>query len=225
MDTAKILEVLKGARWYLVVAALIAFFIYMFKNEVGSFLSKGTEVIFKDSEINEVINRDVMVNDLLNDLMYKSASDRAYVFRFHNGQNYFDGTHKMRMSCEYEVVKKGIDPQSQLLKDIPTSLFIWFIKETIDGNMYYEDIDSISDVKTRVLLERQGIRSIAVEPYHDHSGRLMALIGVDYVGNKADTIEILKSQPNLSRWDMQQQRNLFINAAKAIGETIIYYNE
>ncbi len=224
MDFAKIIEALKGARWYLVLATLIGSFVYIFREEVGVFLTKGTESIFEDNNIEEIIDRDVIVNELLYELMTNSASDRAYVFRFHNGQNYFDGTHKVRMSCEYEVVKRGIEPQSDNLRDIPTSLVSWFIKETIEGRMYYSNVDSIPDVKTRVLLKRQGIRSIGVAPYYDHSGRLVSLIGVDYVGKKASREDILRQQGSPRVWDSEYQKQMFINSITSIGETISYYD-
>ena len=54
-----------------------------------------------------VFNRlegDVMVQDALYELMHDTNSDRAYIFRFHNGITYYDGSHKAKMSCDYEVV-------------------------------------------------------------------------------------------------------------------------
>lgn len=224
MDFTKIIEALKGAKWYLVLFVLIAFTINIFREELAVFLSKGTDVLFEDYIVEDVIDRDAFVNELLNSLMMKSAADRAYVFRFHNGQNYFDGAHKVRLSCEYEVVDKGIEPQADRLRDIPASIVGWFLKETIEGRMYYADIDSIPDIKTRLMLEKQGIRSIAVAPYYNHNGRLTCLIGVDYVARKADIDEILKEQYNVDTWDLEYQKGRFIEAINEIGETISYYD-
>lgn len=220
MDFAKIIGSLKGARWYLVVAAFFGFALYTLKEPVERFLDKGTEKWFES--VPERINRDVIVNELLEDLMYMSAADRAYIFRFHNGQNYFDGSHKLRMSCEYEVVGKGIEPQAQNLKDIPTSLYPKFISEVIEGKMFYEDVELISDLTTRVVLKRQGTKSIAAAPYFDKQGNLMAIIGVDYVGRKADRELILERQKGMvSEWSSNEQKLRFINAINSIGDSML----
>jgi len=223
MDFAKIIAALKGARWYLVVAAFLAFMLYTLKEPIERFLNKGTDKWFES--VPQRIDRDVIVNELLQDLMYMSGADRAYIFRFHNGQNYFDGSHKLRMSCEYEVVSMGIEPQAQNLKDIPTSLYPKFISEVIDGNMFYEDVDLIDDLATKVALKRQGIKSIAVAPYFDSKGNLIAMIGVDYVSRKADRTLILERQRGLvSDWSNDEQKMRFVNAINSIGNSMLNGN-
>ena len=126
------------------------------------------------------------------------------------------------MSCEYEVVGMGIEPQASKLKDIPTSLYPKFISEVIEGNMYYEDIEDIKDPTTRVALRAQGIKSIAVAPYFDNSGNLIAMIGVDYVGRKADLEVILKRQGSEGiPWDFDEQKRSFTEEINAIGSTML----
>lgn len=223
MDFSKIIVALKGARWYLVFFAFLGFTLYILKGPVERFLDKGTEKWFES--VSQRINRDVIVNDLLQDLMFMSGADRAYIFRFHNGQNYFDGSHKLRMSCEYEVVSLGIESQAQNLKDIPTSLYPKFISEVIDGKMFYEDVEDIPDLATKVSLKRQGIKSIAAAPYFDKQGNLIAIIGVDYVGRKADRQLILERQRGeVSEWVSQNQRIRFINAINSIGDSMLNNN-
>lgn len=223
MEWHKIIAAFRGARWYFVVAALAAFTMYMFKDNFAKMLDMSSEKMFeKKDEVVSIIDRDLMVNGLLEDLRYITASDRAYVFRFHNGQNYFDGTHKIRMSCEYEVVGPGIYPQADRLVDIPTSLFSWFINESIDGNMFYHDIEDIKDIRTKVALREQGIKSIAVSPYYDHNGKLVALIGVDYVGRPADYKDILMNQ-GLTQWSTEEQKEKMFEISKMVGEAIMYY--
>jgi len=192
MDLTKIINSLKGSKWYLILAVFIGYFLYLFKKPVETIMELGTEKYLK--EVPKRVNRDVIVNELLEELMNICGANRAYIFRFHNGQNYFDGTHKLRMSCEYEVVGKGIEPQAKFLKDIPTSLYPKFIAEVVDGTMRYEDVRDIKDATTRVTLKEQGIYSIAVAPYFDKNDNLIAMIGVDYVGRKANKDCILEKQ-------------------------------
>ena len=220
MDFEKIIQALKGARWYLVFFAFLAFSLYTLKEPVERFLHKGTDKLFES--VPKRISRDVIVTELLNDLMYMSGADRAYIFRFHNGQNYFDGSHKLRMSCEYEVVGAGIEPQAKNLADLSNSLYPYFISEVIEGKMFYEDVDNILDLTTKVTLKAQGIKSIAVAPFLDNNGNLIAMIGVDYVGRKADLKLILERQ-NIpaSEWNMEAQKQRFINAVNSIGNAML----
>jgi len=220
MDFTKTITALKGAKWYLIVFVFLGFTLYTFRNPIEEFLHLGTDRYFKD--VPKAINRDVIVHNLLEDLMYRSDADRAYIFRFHNGQNYFDGSHKLRMSCEYEVVGMGIEPQAQRLKDIPTSLYPKFISEVIEGKMYYNDVEDIEDPTTRVALKAQGIKSIAVAPYFDTNNNLVAMIGVDYVGRKADLEAILKKQGiEEALWDFDEQKRRFVREINAIGNTML----
>jgi len=223
MNISSIITALKGAKWYLIVASFLAFALYILKEPAERFLDKGTDRWFED--VPQRIDRDVIVNELLEDLMFMSGADRAYIFRFHNGQNYFDGTHKLRMSCEYEVVSMGIESQAQNLKDIPTSLYPKFISEVIEGKMFYEDIELIEDLTTRVALKRQGIKSIAAAPYFDKQGNLIAIIGVDYVGRKADRDLILQRQSGfVSEWSNDEQKRRFLNSVNSIGNSMLNNN-
>ena len=56
-------------------------------------------------------------------MMEEYEADRAYVYRFHNGINYYDGSHKVKSSIDFEVVANGIQPIGLFMQDIPTSLF------------------------------------------------------------------------------------------------------
>ena len=220
MSVSSTITALKGAKWYLVFGVFFSFAIYIFKPQIAKFLDLSTEEVFK-GDIVPIINQNVFIDKLLRNVMHQSGGDRAYIFRFHNGQNYFDGTHKIRMSCDFEVVEKGIEPQAAKLIDLPTSLFSWFLKESMENRMFYHDIDSISDMTTKIALEEQGIRSIAVAPYFNEQGNLVALIGVDWVKGTANRDTILKNQGIAHYgWDFAHQREMFINACQNIGNAL-----
>lgn len=219
MDISKIINALKGAKWYLIVLVFLGFTLYTLKDPIEKFLHLGTEKFFKN--VPQRINRDVVVDELLLDLMYVNAADRAYIFRFHNGQNYYDGTHKLRMSCEYETVNNGIEPQAHNLRDLPTSLYPKFISEVIEGKMFYEDIETIEDLTTRVSLKKQGITSIACAPFFSENGDLVAIIGVDYVNRKPNRELILERQKSsTNEWSSSEQKRKFILAINSIGRAM-----
>ena len=222
MSVSSVITSLKGAKWYLIVAVFLSFNVYIFKDQIAKFLDLSTEEVFKGNIV-PTINQNVFIDKLLRNVMHQSGGDRAYIFRFHNGQNYFDGTHKIRMSCDFEVVEKGIQPQASKLIDLPTSLFSWFIKESMEYRMFYHSTDSIIDVTSRVALDEQGIKSIAVAPYFNEKGDLVALIGVDWVGRPANRDTILKNQGlEGSEWNNGHQKEIFINACQNIGNALNY---
>ena len=112
--------------------------------------------------------------------MNKTGADRAYIFRFHNGVNYYNGKHKSKMSNDFEVTRAGISSEAQRLQDVPVGLYAKWIKDVINYRMMHPDVNEIKDVRTRLELQRQGINAIGVVPYY-RKGKILALIGVDYV--------------------------------------------
>lgn len=166
----------KQKSWFIALLFL-SFLTYTFRTELIRVVD--LKILGKDIVISS-IEKDVTINRALLSLMKDSDSDRAYIFRFHNGVKYYDGTHKSKMSCDYEVTRAGVSREAQRLQDIPTALFADWIKEVVANEMYVYDISLMEDERTKQSLEMQGIKGVAVAPYY-RDGRLYALIGVDYV--------------------------------------------
>lgn len=141
-------------------------------------------------------------------------SDRAYIFRFHNGITYYNGSHKSKMSCDYEVVESGISSEAQRLQDLPTGLYANWIKRVIQNKMFFIEIKDIEDLRTRNSLEAQGINGIAVVPYY-RDGKVLALIGIDFVKTIDEQTKI-KYKENYF-----MQINFFKKRANAIGDLLI----
>jgi len=172
-----LLQVLSKQKVWFILLFFLGFLIYTFRVEITRIVD--LRVIKKDIVISS-INQDVLINKALGSLMKDTNSDRAYIFRFHNGVQYYDGTHKSKMSCDYEVTEKGISKEAQRLQDIPTALYADWIKLVISNDMYVPNINTIEDERVKQTLDMQGIKGIAVAPYY-RDGNLYALIGVDYV--------------------------------------------
>lgn len=172
-----LIEVLAKQSFWFVFIVLTAFLSYVFRTEIIRVID--LKIIGKDIVVSS-INRDIAINKSLTNLMNDTNSDRAYIFRFHNGVTYYDGTHKSKMSCDYEVTRRGISREAQRLQDIPTGLYADWIKSVIANEMYVVDVESMDDELTKQTLEMQGIKGIAVAPYY-RNGNLYALIGIDYV--------------------------------------------
>ena len=183
INDLKIIEILNRTKWWIVLLAFLVFMIQTFKSEIKHFID------FKIMDEDVVFNRlegDVMVQDALYELMRDTNSDRAYIFRFHNGVTYYDGGHKSKMSCDFEVVREGISEEAQRLQDLPVGLYANWILNVVNNRMIYDDINKIQDIRVKVLLKKQGIKGIAVLPYY-RDGKILALIGVDYVLKSSGT--------------------------------------
>lgn len=183
LNDLKIIEILNRTKWWIVLLAFLVFMIQTFKSEIKHFID------FKIMDKDVVFNRlegDVMVQDALYELMHDTNSDRAYIFRFHNGVTYYDGGHKSKMSCDFEVVREGISEEAQRLQDLPVGLYANWILNVVNNRMIYDDINKIQDIRVKVLLKKQGIKGIAVLPYY-RDGKILALIGVDYVLKSSGT--------------------------------------
>jgi len=172
-----LLDALNKTKWWIILLLFLGFVINSFKTEI-QYLVK-YKLLNKDVII-ERLDGDVLIEDALYDLMNKTSSDRAYIFRFHNGVNYYNGKHKSKMSNDFEVTREGISNEAQRLQDIPVGLYAKWIKDVINYKMIHPNIDDVDDIRTRLELQRQGVEAIAVVPYY-REGKILALIGIDYV--------------------------------------------
>jgi hypothetical protein len=194
----KILELLNKSKWWLVLLLFLSFVINLFSNEIKRVLD--IRFFNKDVLVNSLDN-DILIENSLYELMKDCKSDRAFIFRFHNGVTYYNGSHKSKMSCDYEVVEKGISSEGQRLQDIPTGLYANWLKRVIQYKMFVIDVKEIDDLRTRIALESQGIQGIAVAPYY-RDGKVLALIGVDYVKqiSEEEKIQYNKNYLNQIEW-------------------------
>lgn len=210
INIIKLVEILNKTKWWLISLLFIFFIINTFSNEIKRFIDlKFSE---KDIVVNS-INDDILIEDALNDLMISSGADRAYIFRFHNGVTYYNGSHKSKMSCDYEVVSLGISKEAQRLQDIPTGLYVSWLKNVIEYKMFIFDIEEIEDVRTKITLRNQGVSGLKVAPYY-RDGKIFALIGVDFVK------EIPKEKKEYFYMNRQFEINKFKVKVKEIGDLL-----
>lgn len=172
-----LIDVVSKQRVWFIILLFFSFVMYTFRNEITRVID--LRLLGKDVVVNSV-EKDVLINKSLRSLMLDAGADRAYIFRFHNGVTYYDGTHKSKMSCDYEVVEKGISREAERLQNLPTALYADWINEVILNNMYVYDISYLENERIRYMLEIQGVKGLAVAPYY-RDGKLFALIGIDYV--------------------------------------------
>lgn len=173
----RLLELAGKTKWYALAFVALLFISYTFREEIKKHVFPAISATYR---VEEGITNSLNIQLSLRGLMEKYDADRAYIFLFHNGVKYYNGSHKLKISCDYEVTQAGISREAEKLQDLPVGLFSEWINQVIQNRMYVDDINKIDELNVRVMLEEQGITGLAVVPYYA-DGRLIAMIGVDYV--------------------------------------------
>ena len=172
-----VLRFLNKANISLLIFLLVSGFLYVYRGDIGFVIR---HKVFQEDRIVNALDNDILIQKALIRTLKRYNADRAYIFRFHNGVTYYNGTHKNKFSCDYEVVRPGVSAQAQALQDIPVTLFPTFIREVNNNRMMYEDINDIENLRVQETLAQQGIKGLLVVPYR-RNGNLFAMIGIDYV--------------------------------------------
>ena len=207
----ELLIIVKSLRWYTIIVLFLGGVIYSFHTDIKRLIE------LKWSETDVVISsleNDLIIERALKTLLDETNSDRAYIFRFHNGVTYYNGTHKSKMSNDYEVVREGVTTQAEALQDLPTSLYLSWIKNVINLEMFVTDLNKMEDLRVKYMLQQQGIEAIAVAPYY-RNGKLFALIGVDYI-RKQTTLDVDNFRSNSNA-----QKNKFLKRTQEIGNLLL----
>lgn len=122
-------------------------------------------------------------------LMEEMNSDRAYIMEFHNGDIYFSGRGQQKFSCTHEVVEEGISAECELSQNHRVSNYHHYINQMInDGCFFFKDIQDVKDRTFYQMIHRKGIKSIYNVPIKTLNGKIVGILGVDYV--KDNTTEI-----------------------------------
>ena len=175
-EIKSILEVIRRMKTTVILILFVVFVLFYYK----SLITEVVESKVKKDEIKHDIKNSILIHQMLNDLMLKYKADRGYIFRFHNGIMYYDGTHKNHQSLAYEVCNRGISSEAMQLQNLPTSLFPRFLQEIMLNKMCYRDINDIKENATRIALHEQGIKSLVACPVFK-DGKFTAYIGLDFV--------------------------------------------
>tara|TARA_R110000744_G_scaffold16214_4_gene44785 strand:- start:5247 stop:5849 length:603 start_codon:yes stop_codon:yes gene_type:complete len=118
----------------------------------------------------------------LNYLIEETGADRAYVMEFHNGEHYFSGRGQQKFSCTYEVVGHGISTESEKSQNHRVSNYHLYIKQIVESGYYgYADASEIEDRGFLQMIRQKGISAIYNVPIKTLNGKIIGILGVDYV--------------------------------------------
>ena len=93
-----------------------------------------------------------------------------------------------KASMTFERSNDGLERISSHLQNFFVSHYTSFIKSSIDGNMFYSDLDDIDDIATKALFRMSGTQSVAAVPIYDRltqfgapNGNLISLLIINWV--------------------------------------------
>lgn len=135
--------------------------------DVSDTLVNCITILAQEQDINKAINHLLKV---LNDYF---DGDRAYLFEF--------DYEKQTTSNSYEYSAEGVEPQIDILQDVPLSVIDTWIKMFEETGMFYisslgKDVDKDSDAYA--ILEMQDIESLIAVPLIE-KGKIIGFLGID----------------------------------------------
>jgi hypothetical protein len=156
--------------------------------------NKGKDCIVRETAQN------ANVYTALQYVLEEMGADRAYVMEFHNGEAYFSGRGQQKFSCTYEVVEEGISSECESSQNHRVSNYHHYINEMIsDGSYFFLETDKIKDQPFYQMIIRKGIKSIYNVPIKTLSGKIVGILGVDYVKGKMPEVKCLKGTDTFMR--------------------------
>jgi len=114
--------------------------------------------------------------------MEEMCADRAYVLEFHNGGHYYSGRGQQKFSCTHEIAEEGITKECGKSQEHRVSNYHNYVNELIENKEFkYININDMSDSSFLSLLNRSGVESIFNVPIKTLNGKIIGILGVDYV--------------------------------------------
>lgn len=107
---------------------------------------------------------------------------RAYNTKYHNGEEFDDGTPMRRKSRTYEALRPGVTPQRDNFKGLLTSELPDELKLVLDDGPSYTLIRDLKPTKFRALCEEGGGRAVARCAIRKY-GKVVGFVGADFDGD------------------------------------------
>lgn len=190
MDWVRIVELLITSFTSIVVALVGAGF---FKR-----MSEKQEKNRSRDSLMQQIKKDEIVHLAIRDVRRRYNADRVCIWQFHNGGNFYTKSPIQRISITYERNSDGLERKSEKNQNMLVTSFTTYIKNIIDGLMFYTDINYMSDIALRSLAQSNGTKSHAAVPIYDKDKNLVALLALDWVFSEIPS-KYLKKDGNFTQ--------------------------
>ena len=122
--------------------------------------------------------------------------DRAYIMEFHNGESYFSGRGQQKYSCTHEIVEEGVSSECEFSQNHRVSNYHQYINNLVKNESFvFKDANNIQDRAFHQMLQRKGVKSIYNVPIKTLNGKIIGILGVDYVKDVMKDPEDPKKHP------------------------------
>jgi len=173
MVVGEILETIITSITSIVVALIAAGF---FKR----FWDKKSETSSRNKLVKQ-IEKDELVHFTLREMRRKYHSDRIFIIQFHNGGIFYTNSPMQKASVTFERTSDGLERISDHIQNVFVSHYTWFIKQTLAGDLFYVDCESVEDVATKALMRKFGTQATASVPIYDIQDHLISVLVLDWV--------------------------------------------
>jgi len=173
MDWVKIIEVLITSITSIVVALVTAGYFKQMRDKKEKVKSK--------EKLIEQIQKDEIVHLAIREVRRRYNADRVYIWQFHNGGSFYTTSPMQRLSITYERCSDGLERKADKNQNHLIANFSTYIKDIMDGNMFYPNIENMNDIGLRSLAQSNGTKSHCAVPIYDKESHLVALLCLDWV--------------------------------------------
>ena len=173
MDWIKIMEVLITSVTSIIVALVGAGFFRQMREKQEKTKSK--------EKLMEQIKKDEIVHLAIRDVRRRYNADRVYIWQFHNGGSFYTTSPMQKLSITYERCSDGLERKAEKNQNHLITSFTSYIKDVIDGNMYFPDIEDMNDIGLRSLAYSSGTKGHCAVPIYDKDKHLVAILCLDWV--------------------------------------------
>ena len=173
MDWIKIMEVLITSITSIIVALVGAGFFRQMREKQEKTKSK--------EKLMEQIKKDEIVHLAIRDVRRRYNADRVYIWQFHNGGSFYTTSPMQKLSITYERCSDGLERKAEKNQNHLITSFTSYIKDVIDGNMYFPNIEDMNDIGLRSLAYSSGTKGHCAVPIYDKDKHLVAILCLDWV--------------------------------------------
>lgn len=173
MDLIRIIELLLTSFTSIVVALVGAGFFKRYNDHKISVKSK--------NDLIQQVKKDEIVHLAIKEIRRRYDADRVYIWQFHNGGTFYTTSPMQKISITYERCSQGLERKTEKNQNYLISNFNSYIKDVMDGTMFFPDISKMEDIGLRSLAQSNGTKSHCAVPIYDKDSHLVALLCLDWV--------------------------------------------
>lgn len=173
MDWMKVIELLLTSITSIVIALITAGYFRKRQEKAKENISK--------QQLMKQIQQSEIVHYALRELRRKYNADRVYIWQFHNGGNFYTSSPMQRATITYERCSEGLERKADKYQGVLISNIPSYIKETMEGTMFYHDVEQIPDFALRSLLISHGTFAHAATPLYNKDKNLIGIVSLDWV--------------------------------------------